>query len=195
VSYKLGDPTAKDQGRLTLNPFKHLDIVGTLMMFIAHVGWAKPVPINPLYYRDRKKGTILVSIAGPLSNIILAIIAAIPYFYFRSQYPVIGNVLFLPNARVEIVYYIIHYFYTVNIGLAAFNIIPVPPLDGSKILAGLMPSEQYYRFMQYERQISIVFLLLVVVSPNLISRILYPITWIIQTAITAIVVPIISLIT
>lgn len=193
VSYKLGDPTPKDHGRLTLNPLKHLDILGTLMMFIARLGWAKPVPINPLYYKDRKKGTILVSIAGPLSNVILAFIAAIPLYYIKEKYRT-TNFFYLPNEIMVVVYRILLLFYSVNIGLAAFNIIPVPPLDGSKVLTGLMPAEQYYRFMHYEKQISIVFMLLVIVSPTLIRNILYPFTWIIETAIKVIVVPIINII-
>ena len=147
IAYRLGDPTAKNEGRLSLNPFRHLDPVGTIMMIIARIGWAKPVPINPIYFKDRKKGTMLVSIAGPLSNLAMAFIGV---FLFEITY-IVGyrNII----AGDYFTLYFIEFlklFFLVNINLAIFNLLPVPPLDGSKILSGVLPADKYFRFMQYE---------------------------------------------
>lgn len=190
VSYKLGDPTAKNMGRLTLNPFKHLDFIGTLMMFVARIGWAKPVPINPAYYKDRKKGTMLVSLAGPLSNILLAFIAAFPLVYLSVSYPAYG---YQPGGVASILFEFSLLFFAVNINLAVFNIIPVPPLDGSKLLSGILPQRMYFRFMEYENMIGIVFLVVVFVFPNLLTNIIGFIAEPIQNAILDIVNPIIAL--
>jgi Zn-dependent protease len=146
VSYKLGDPTAKQAGRLTLNPLKHLDILGTICMLFFHVGWAKPVPINPLYYKDRKKGIIYVSIAGPLTNFILAFISLMiegVLFKFGSD----------SSVAVWIFCQLCYYSAVVNIGLGLFNLIPIPPLDGSKIVGELSywAAEKYYRYERYWR--------------------------------------------
>ncbi len=186
VSYRLGDPTAKNQGRLTLNPFKHLDLFGTIMMIVARIGWAKPVPINPIYYKDRKKGTMLVSIAGPLSNILLAFIFAFPRVYIEGT---AQN----PSWLIIIIYNLSYLFFFINIRLAVFNIIPVPPLDGSKILSGVLPSRQYFKLMQYENYIGIIFLIIVFVFPNQFSTILRLISAPIEYGILNIVKPIVNL--
>lgn len=190
VSYKLGDPTAKYQGRLTLNPLKHLDILGTIMMFVAKIGWAKPVPINPMYYKNRKKGTILVSIAGPLSNILLALIFCFPMVFLQAKYPINLLGYFHP---LTIIYTICLLFFIVNINLAVFNIIPVPPLDGSKILSGILPSRYYFKLMEYENYIGILFLIIVLVFPNQLSYVMSLIARPIQLAIFNIVSPIINM--
>lgn len=190
ISYRLGDPTAKNLGRLTINPLKHLDPIGTIMMFAARVGWAKPVPINPVYYKDRKKGTMLVSIAGPLSNIILAFIFAFPMLYLGQK------VDYLSSSYVNIaviMYNISMLFFLVNINLAIFNIIPVPPLDGSKILSGILPSRYYFKFMEYENYIGIIFLLLIFVFPGVLGTVMSPFVKVIQTAILTVVKPIVGM--
>jgi Zn-dependent protease len=128
VAYRMGDPTAKQMGRLTLNPLKHLDPLGTLMLFIVGFGWAKPVPVNFYNLRDRRKGLILVSSAGIAANIILA-------FLFESLLKIIP-------IRYEGTWMIAIYFMVqINITLAALNLIPLPPLDGSKILMGIFPNQ------------------------------------------------------
>lgn len=169
VAYKLGDPTAKDAGRLSLNPLKHLDPVGTLMMIIARIGWAKPVPINPSYFKDPKKGTILVSIGGPLSNLLMAFIGVILFeiTYVISYANIVAGETF-------VIYYMnfLVMFFSVNINLAVFNLLPVPPLDGSKILSGILPTEVYFRYMQKERIIGIIFIMIVMVFPTALSRVL-----------------------
>ena len=147
VANKLGDPTAKRAGRLTLNPISHLDPIGTLMLFIVHFGWAKPVPVNPVNLNDPKRDMLWVSLAGPGSNMLLAlafglVIRALGAPGFRSLN---GGVFYF--IQLMVVYGVI-----INLALAAFNLIPIPPLDGSKILHALLPyqyEEQYSRFEQY----------------------------------------------
>lgn len=169
IAYRLGDMTAKDQGRLTLNPLKHLDPVGTIMMIIARVGWAKPVPVNPYFFKDRKKGMMLVSIAGPLSNILMAFIGIFPFEVFAYSFydAIIGG-----NKPLMYVLDFLHLFFAVNLNLAIFNLLPVPPLDGSKILSGVLPADLYFRFMEHERTIGMVFLLIVLVFPGALGKIL-----------------------
>lgn len=160
VSYKLGDPTAKNAGRLTLNPLKHLDPIGTLCMLFFHVGWAKPVPINPMYYSNRKRGIIYVSLAGPVANFLAA---------FASL--LIEGLLVRYGSPYSFVVWILcqlcYYSAVINIGLGLFNLIPIPPLDGSKILGELSGpvSEVYWRYQRYWR-----FILLVCVVTGIFSR-------------------------
>jgi Zn-dependent protease len=131
VAYRMGDPTAQMAGRLTLNPLKHLDPIGTLMLFIFGFGWAKPVPGNFGYVRDSRKGLILISSAGIITNLILAFLSVL---IFRILAP--------PQSSV--IAQVIYYMAQINIILASFNLIPIPPLDGSKILMGFSsPSFQY----------------------------------------------------
>jgi Zn-dependent protease len=137
VAYRLGDPTAKSLGRLSLNPLKHLDPVGTIMLFIFGFGWAKPVPVNFNRLRNRHQGMILVSAAGIVANMILAFLA---FFLDRLLSPSPSGVL------AQLLYY----FAQINIILAAFNLIPIPPLDGSKILMGLAPSKVQNIFFRLE---------------------------------------------
>ncbi len=178
VSYRLGDPTAKDQGRLTLNPIKHLDPLGTIMMVAsmiggAGIGWAKPVPINPMYYKNKKAGTMLVSVAGPVSNLLLSFIFAFPVIYINYKY----NIKPVDPTNLDIfIFSISHMFMLTNINLAIFNLLPVPPLDGSKILSGILPTRRYYQFMQYENYIGIAFILLIFIFPGVLSGVLRTIT-------------------
>lgn len=147
IANKLGDPTAKEHGRLTLNPLKHLDLMGTLMVFIIRIGWAKPVPVNPLYFQNPKRDMLWVSLAGPLSNILLAFIFGFIYRVF--------NITFFQSANelaTQIIQFMLSYTIIINLILAFFNILPIPPLDGSKILAGLLPPQyeaMYEKYMGY----------------------------------------------
>lgn len=138
AAYRLGDRTAYHQGRMTLNPAAHVDPLGLIMLYLAGFGWAKPVPVNPFNFRgNRDRGMSLVSLAGPLSNLVLAVAAAALLGAFLSNIPHADRI------TLEII--------RINVNLAIFNLIPVPPLDGSKILAGIMPGsrEWLYRFEQY----------------------------------------------
>lgn len=141
----LGDPTAKRMGRLTLNPLKHVDPFGLLMLVTAKVGWAKPVPVDPRYFRNPKAGMALVSIAGPLSNVVLSAVAAVLYTACMFYY------LYLEQPALEWIATFFYYVFYISIGLAVFNILPFPPLDGSKVLFSLMPQSWYWRILRYER--------------------------------------------
>ncbi len=136
VAYRMGDPTAKQAGRLSLNPLKHLDPIGTLLLFLFGFGWAKPVPINLGYIRDTRKGLIMVSAAGIVANILLATTAL---FLSRTLTP--------PHEAIRVLLY---YLAQINIMLAAFNLIPIPPLDGSKILMGFSSAQFQYSLMRLE---------------------------------------------
>jgi Zn-dependent protease len=126
VSYKLGDPTPKTDGRLTLNPFAHLDLWGTICLALFRMGWAKPVRINVVYYRDKKKGIILVSLAGPAMNYLLAFIGMLAYGVCYKVDSGLGTWCY--------------YFAVINVGLGTFNLIPIPPLDGANVLMELFPN-------------------------------------------------------
>jgi Zn-dependent protease len=137
VAWKMGDPTAKWMGRLTLNPLKHLDPLGTVMLFLVGFGWAKPVPVNISNIADRRKGLIFVSSAGIAANFLMAFTALLLFRLFAT--PPYGITAVLVGRLVEI-----------NITLAALNLIPIPPLDGSKILMGLAPGRIGYSLMRLE---------------------------------------------
>ncbi|MGX9367214.1 site-2 protease family protein [Desulfoplanes sp. PS50] len=160
VSYLLGDPTAKNAGRLTLNPLKHLDLVGTLVFLITRmIGWAKPVPINPSYYQNPRKGIVLVSIAGPATNFVLA---ALFYFLYRGLAAVIMTSD--PQLAGYVIYPIVNIAAAgtiINIILGIFNLIPIPPLDGSKVLAVILPPKMAAKYMKLERYGFIILILLV----------------------------------
>ncbi len=138
VAYRLGDPTAKHLGRLSLNPLKHLDPLGTLMLFLVGFGWAKPVPVDFRNIRDYRKGMILVSSAGIIMNMILAFLALFLY-----------SLLHLPQSSMFAL--MLYFFAKINIILAAFNLIPIPPLDGSKILLGFAPASVQTVLLRLER--------------------------------------------
>lgn len=169
VADRLGDPTPRSQGRLTLNPLAHLDLVGSLLILVVGFGWAKPVQINPMNFRDWRRDTIMVAAAGPLANITLLFMLGVPYK--------LGLVDFGGSAANEVLLTTIR----INAMLAVFNLIPVPPLDGSKILIGLLPPAQavsYARLQPYG-----VLILLLLAFTNLLSVFLVtPIRWLVAQA-------------
>ncbi len=145
VSYKLGDPTPKSEGRLTLNPLKHLDMVGIICLIFFGFGWAKPVSIDSSYYKNTKLGITLVGLAGPLVNFILAILS---FTFIGVIYIVeikLGSNVFLSILNTFFIYLAI-----INIGLGVFNLIPIPPLDGSKVIGGILPDKAYNEYMRYQ---------------------------------------------
>lgn len=141
AAYALGDSTAKRQNRLSLNPFRHIDWVGLAMMVVAGFGWAKPVPVNPRYFKHPKRGMAVTALAGPVSNFLLALVLlemlSLMWMHDRSDLSVLD--MFLLDTAV------------LSIGLGVFNLIPIPPLDGSKVAAVFLPDRAYRVWMRYER--------------------------------------------
>lgn len=153
AAYKLGDPTAKNLGRLTLNPIKHIDVFGALCMIFFRFGWAKPVPIDPRYFKKPKRDFAITALAGPLSNLLMSLISALVYLLVWN---VFSDKIFTSAfafRAVENLLLFIYAFHAVNLGLAIFNLIPIPPLDGSRILNIVLPQRTYFAIMRYERQI------------------------------------------
>ncbi len=147
VAHRLGDDTAKNQGRLSLNPLVHLDLLGTLLLFIVHFGWAKPVPVDPRNFKNPKKDMLLVALAGPVSNILTAIVAAVVLKALFENFAFAG---IPPGSGIDIVARMLVWFIYIGIVLAVFNMIPVPPLDGSRVLYGLLPDSLAYRYARFE---------------------------------------------
>lgn len=161
AAYRLGDPTARALGRLTLNPLRHLDPIGTLFMILFRFGWAKPVPINARYFKDPRKGMAITAAAGPISNFLMALLAAVLY----KLTVLLGNAT-LSLWQSDIVFFFFTYlslffwiFHVMNLGLGVFNLIPLPPLDGSRIFYIFLPPRWYFGVMKYERQIQIILLI------------------------------------
>jgi Zn-dependent protease len=144
VAYLMGDNTAKNAGRLTLNPIKHIDIMGLLMMVIFKVGWAKPVPVNMYNFKNPKKGMAVTALAGPVSNVVICVLFL--FIYGLLYKPFNSGTVFEQTllSMLELTAYL-------SLGLAVFNIIPVPPLDGSKVFFSLLSDDNYYKLMRYER--------------------------------------------
>ncbi|MGE4292259.1 MAG: site-2 protease family protein [Desulfovibrio sp.] len=176
VAYRLGDPTAKLMGRLTLNPLKHLDPLGTLIFFIARVGWAKPVPVNPRYFKNPRQGMLLVAVAGPAANFVLALVFA-ALFHLLGLVPIPGRESLLFKILYPTVL-ICQAGVFVNLVLAIFNLLPIPPLDGSNILAGILPRGLAAKYMSLSRYGVFLILGLVVASHlfniSLLSNVLLP---------------------
>ena len=158
TAYYLGDPTAKDRGRLTLNPIKHIDPFGLLMMVVARVGWAKAVPVNMGNFKRPKRDMAITALAGPASNFLLAL-AALKLLSLTYQGILLLGVWSVPTA----VFYcmdFLAYLAILSVGLGIFNLVPIPPLDGSKVLFSLLPQNAYYTILRYERYIMGIVLLL-----------------------------------
>lgn len=151
AAWLLGDPTAKQQGRLSLNPFRHFDLLGTLCMVFAGVGWAKPVSTDPRNFKKPKQGMALTALAGPVSNFVLAFLALLAC----------KAILYVPYSDGwGLAFSFCYYTAILSIGLGVFNLIPIPPLDGSKVLAVLLPDRFYGAWMHYERYGMVVLLAL-----------------------------------
>ncbi len=162
AAYKMGDPTARAFGRLSLNPLKHLDPIGFLCMLLFRFGWAKPVPINTRYFRNPRRGMAISALAGPLANVALSFIAILLmriYMALLAPNLMALDTEFKYNLAILVLDFLIQ-FASLNLYLGLFNLIPVPPLDGSRILFVILPDKYYFGIMKYERYIQIALLLL-----------------------------------
>ncbi len=165
AAYRMGDPTAKAAGRLTLNPIKHIDVVGLLVLFLTRmIGWAKPVPVNPMYFKNPRKGMMWVSIAGPASNLALACVFAIAYKVSAG---------FLSTSYLYPLVFMMEPMVSINVGLAIFNLIPIPPLDGSHILEGLLPADMARAYSSIAPYGFII--LLVLIFTRVVDYLVFPI--------------------
>ena len=156
IAWRLGDPTAKNAGRLTLNPIRHLDPFGLLMMLVAKVGWAKPVPVDMRYFKHPKQGMALTALAGPAANFLTALLAtalaSLVWHFAPLGRASLLALCFLSNMAL------------LGIGMGLFNLIPISPLDGSKILFALLPDRAYYKILRYERFVGVALIVLVLLG-------------------------------
>ncbi|MEA5113810.1 MAG: site-2 protease family protein [Geobacteraceae bacterium] len=172
IAYRFGDPTASSLGRLTLNPLKHLDIIGTLMVFLVGIGWAKPVPVNFSNLHNPKRDMIWVAAAGPVTNFILAVLSALALrlvaaISFGDSVPMFPSLILKPLSLM------LAFSVYINLLLAIFNLIPVPPLDGGRVVVGLLPYRQAAAFSRIEPYGMIIIIVLVFFT-NLFSYVLAP---------------------
>lgn len=165
VAYKLGDNTAKRQGRLTLNPLAHIDYLGAICLLLVGFGWADPVPVNPHNFKKPKRDMALVALAGPVSNLIAALVGGVLFW---------ASTAWLMPLNTSLYYFVssfLSYYISVNIGLAVFNLIPLPPLDGSKILGAFLKTETYVKMLSNERMLSSI--LLICIALGVVDKVVY----------------------
>lgn len=162
AAYAMGDNTAKSSGRLSLNPLDHLDPIGTICLLVSQFGWAKPVPVNPYNFKNQKGGMVLTSLAGPFTNFVLAFIAQIGVMALGSRLPFMsGGIMY----DILLIFNMIcSNMLIINLGLGIFNLLPIPPLDGSKVLGSVLRTDLYFKYMQYE-QFGFILLILLINIP------------------------------
>nr|WP_295568404.1 site-2 protease family protein [uncultured Holdemanella sp.] len=156
VSYWMGDPTAKMEGRLSLNPFKHVDWAGLVCLLFFGFGWAKPVPIDSRYYKDAKTGIIWTSFAGPVANFLLSFICVFLYYALYKFAP-----QFMFTSTGDFLSSVLSYTGLISTGFGIFNLIPIPPLDGSKVVFSFLPDDKYYKFIEGAPWMNFLFIALI----------------------------------
>jgi Zn-dependent protease len=175
VAFLLGDDTAKRAGRLTLNPISHIDPFGLIMLFIVRIGWAKPVPINPYNFQNYKRDTALSAAAGPAANFIFAIFLSLIFNLLRKADP---TILYTASGFTQFWLGMLLYAILINLALGLFNLLPIPPMDGSKILGGFMSDEMYYKYTAQEQRgaqiLMIILLISFVFRLNVIGSLIMP---------------------
>ena len=175
VAYLLGDDTAKRAGRLTLNPISHIDPLGLIMLFIARIGWAKPVPINPYNFQNYKKDTAITAAAGPAANFLLAIVLALVFNFIKRVNP---DIMYNASSFSQFMLSMLLYAILINLALGIFNLIPIPPMDGSKILGGFLSDDAYAKYTAKERKGAQILMIVLIASYvfrlNLIGAIIMP---------------------
>lgn len=173
VAYMLGDDTAKRAGRLTLNPISHIDPIGLIMLFIVHIGWAKPVPINPYNFQNYKRDTALTAAAGPAANFLMAIFLSLIFNFANGK-----EIILYGSSFSQFFMSILLFAIFINLALGIFNLIPIPPMDGSKILGGFLSDKAYYRYTAQERKgaqiLMIVIAASIIFKLNLIGAVIMP---------------------
>ncbi len=173
VSYMLGDPTPKNQGRLTINPIAHIDVIGFIALLLCGFGWGKPVQIDPSYYKHRRRDEFLVAIAGVVTNLIIAIIFAFLSGWTYKQYYYTGS------SAIETLFYILYYTMTINLVLMVFNLIPVPPLDGFGLITQIFNLQKYSWYHKFYQYGSVILIVLIITDAT--DYILRPaLQWLIQ---------------
>lgn len=191
VSVWMGDDTPRRQGRLSLNPFKHLDLAGVICLAVFKFGWARPVQVNPNAYRRPKLGMALTALAGPLTNFLLTFLGYVIYAALWKQ-----GFFLTDRVLVRLVYSFLMIFVSVNLGLGVFNLIPIPPLDGSRILGLVLPEKYYFGYMRYERY-GLYVLMAIILLENLTNIDILPLnefktiigTWMLKIAANLVGVP------
>jgi Zn-dependent protease len=170
---RMGDPTPRSMGRITLNPLKHLDPFGTIMLLISGFGWAKPVMVNPNNLKGNPRSSMaIVAAAGPLSNVVLAVLGSIPFWLGLVEFTFTSSNEIMPSPN-----YLLSQFVWLNVVLAIFNLIPIPPLDGFKILMGILPPDMSYQLRPLEQYGFIILIGVIFILPMVGIDVLYYLVW------------------
>ncbi len=172
VANRLGDPTARDAGRLTLNPLSHLDPIGTIAFFFIKIGWAKPVPVNPVYFKNPRQDMLWVALAGPVTNLLLAITSAVLLKALINTASIIPQTSLLEAVLIPLLNMLVASVW-INLVLCIFNFLPIPPLDGSRILTGLLPEDLARTYASFERYGFI--LILILAFTGVLGTIIFPV--------------------